>query len=48
MGITLRQYPCDDELTTQMLHDLDLWLMEQVTGVCTESQQTTPSPSDWN
>ena len=33
MSVTLRQYPCGDELTTQMLRDLDVWLMEQVTGV---------------
>lgn len=32
LSVTLRQYPCDDELTTQMLRDLDNWLMEQVTG----------------
>jgi hypothetical protein len=31
--VHLRQYPCGDELTTQMLHDLDAWLMEQVTGM---------------
>lgn len=32
LSVTLRQYPCGDELTTQMLRDLDNWLMEQVTG----------------
>lgn len=32
MHVTLRQYPCGDELNTQMLHDMDVWLMEQVTG----------------
>ena len=40
MNITLRQYPCGDELTTQMLHDMDVWLMERVTG-----QKQTPQPS---
>lgn len=39
--ITLRQYPCGDELTRQMLHDIDVWLMEQVTGVCSESEHAT-------
>ena len=38
MSVTLRQYPCDDELTTQMLRDLDVWLMEQVTGVATADE----------
>ncbi len=32
MHVTLRQYPCGDELDTQMLHDMDVWMMEQVTG----------------
>jgi phospholipase/carboxylesterase len=49
MSVTLRQYPCGDELTTQMLHDLDVWLMERVTGVpASEEPQTAPLPSDWN
>jgi phospholipase/carboxylesterase len=49
MSVTLRQYPCGDELTTQMLHDLDVWLMERVTGVTTEDEpQAAPLPSDWN
>ncbi len=33
MHVTLRQYPCGDELTTQMLSDLNAWMMEQITGV---------------
>jgi phospholipase/carboxylesterase len=28
----VRQYPCGDELTTQMLSDVNHWLMERVTG----------------
>jgi len=32
MHVTLRQYPCGDELNTQMLHDMNVWMMEQVTG----------------
>ncbi len=32
MHVTLRQYPCGDELNTQMLHDMDVWMMEQITG----------------
>jgi phospholipase/carboxylesterase len=50
MSVTVRQYPCGDELTTQMLHDLDVWLMEQVTGVVEPAAETmpTPLPSEWN
>jgi hypothetical protein len=32
-----------------MLHDLDVWLMEQVTGVVGDEQpQTTPLSEQWN
>jgi phospholipase/carboxylesterase len=49
ISVTLRQYPCGDELTTQMLHDLDVWLMEQVTGVVREERpQMTPLSEHWN
>jgi phospholipase/carboxylesterase len=47
LSVTLRQYPCGDELTTQMLCDLDVWLMEQVTGVAVASEPA-PLPSEWN
>jgi phospholipase/carboxylesterase len=30
MSITLRQYPCAQELTQQMLRDVDRWIMEQI------------------
>ncbi len=39
MSLNLRQYPCGHELTTQMLSDLDVWMMELVTGV--RSQDTS-------
>jgi len=48
MSVTVRQYPCPDELTTQMLRDLDVWLMEQVTGVRSDEPQPTPLTSEWN
>jgi phospholipase/carboxylesterase len=49
MTATVRQYPCGDELTTQMLRDLDAWLMEQVTGIpSAHEQQPAALPSDWN
>jgi phospholipase/carboxylesterase len=47
LSVTLRQYPCGDELTTQMLSDLDVWLMEQVTGV-SATPEPAPLPSEWN
>jgi phospholipase/carboxylesterase len=31
MSIILRQYPCGQELTQQMLRDVDRWIMEQIT-----------------
>jgi phospholipase/carboxylesterase len=37
LNVTLRQYPGGDGLTAQMLHDLDRWIMEQITG-----QSSTP------
>jgi hypothetical protein len=35
--VTLRQYPCGDELNTQMLCDMDRWMMEIVTGISAET-----------
>jgi len=40
----IRQYPCEDELDTQMLSDLNSWLMEQVTGTV---ELAPPSPTPW-
>jgi len=49
MSVTLRQYTCGDELTTQMLRDLDVWLMEQVTGViAADAHEKAALPSEWN
>lgn len=33
MSVTLRQYPCEQEITPKMLADVDGWIMEQITGV---------------
>ena len=47
MHVTLRQYPCGDELNMQMLHDLNVWIMEQVTGQCsTQAEDVSPSVGD--
>ena len=32
MSVMLRQYPCGQEVTTQMLSDLNAWVMELVSG----------------
>jgi phospholipase/carboxylesterase len=48
LSVTLRQYPCGDELNTKMLHDIDVWLMEQVTGVCTPSDEDSTTYFDFN
>jgi len=36
MSVTLRQYPCGDQLTRQMFSDMDAWIMEQVTGTASQ------------
>jgi phospholipase/carboxylesterase len=43
LSVTLRQYPCGDELTTNMLSDMDRWMMELVTGI--EQEPESPGPS---
>jgi phospholipase/carboxylesterase len=42
MSVVLREYPGDDALASQMLADMDRWLMEQVTG----SRGETPGAVD--
>jgi phospholipase/carboxylesterase len=48
LNVTLRQYPCGDELTTRMLHDMDGWIMEQVTGQSAASQEPAPPRDEIN
>ena len=49
MCTTVRQYPCEDDLTTQMLRDLDAWIMEQVTGLSAEEPvAVSHKPGQWN
>jgi phospholipase/carboxylesterase len=48
LSVHLRQYPCADELTTQMLHDLDAWLMEQVTGTAATESAALAADADSN
>jgi phospholipase/carboxylesterase len=43
LSVTVRQYPCGEELTTHMLSDMDRWIMELVTGVNQSAQAETPS-----
>jgi len=49
MSVTLRQYPASDEISTQMLSDMDAWIMEQVTGVeSTSGELCFPPPGEVN
>jgi hypothetical protein len=42
LHVTLRQYPCDDEMDTQMLHDMDVWMMELITGITDSAGDEVP------
>jgi phospholipase/carboxylesterase len=44
MHVTLRQYPCGDELNTRMLTDMNAWIMEQVTGVSSSDTEDVSLP----
>jgi hypothetical protein len=48
LSISVRHYPCGDELTTQMLHDIDVWMMEIVTGVPAGPPHPPVAPVDAN
>jgi phospholipase/carboxylesterase len=48
ISVTLRQYPSADELTTRMLADLDVWLMEIVTGASTTGATAFPAEDSLN
>jgi phospholipase/carboxylesterase len=49
LRVTLRQYPCEDELHAQMLHDMDVWMMEHVTGVSSSvGEDLTTQPGEDN
>jgi phospholipase/carboxylesterase len=46
LSVTLRQYPCGDELTTNMLSDADSWMMEQVCPTRVTCQDESSSAAD--
>lgn len=49
MSVTLRQYPCAEEVHVQMFPDMDGWIMEQVTGVnMSDTRPITWRSSDIN
>ena len=49
LKVAIRQYPCGDELTTQMLTDMDAWMMERVTGIPSHAEESaTASRGEWN
>jgi phospholipase/carboxylesterase len=39
MSVTLRHYPCGQDLIPEMLADLNRWLMDQVTGTAPQAAQ---------
>ena len=49
LKVAIRQYPCGDELTTQMLADMDAWMMEHVTGApCCSEESAAIGRGQWN
>jgi phospholipase/carboxylesterase len=49
MAAHVRQYPSGDELTTQMLSDVNNWLMERVAGPsATTSDEVVSDLGEWN
>ena len=48
LKVAIRQYPCGDELTTQMLQDMDSWMMEQVTGAPAAETALCQPDGRWN
>jgi len=45
LSITLRQYPCGQELMPQMLADVDRWIIEQIT---TPRAEPVESDAEWS
>ena len=43
MKVWLRQYPCDQEVTTNMLSDVNHWIMERVAGPNSSEQSDDPT-----
>lgn len=52
MKVNVRQYPCEHEVTTKMLSDLNVWMMNLVTGqqsdAYTFDEQTSLHSPDFN
>lgn len=44
LKVTIRQYPCGDDITTTMLSDLNVWMMELVTGHSIVSPSVSGGP----
>jgi len=45
LSITLRQYPCGHELMSQMLSDVDRWIIEQISP---PRAATVESDPEWS
>lgn len=49
LSVTFRQYPCKEEVDVQTLRDMDVWMMERITGVdMTAPNQHPLRPGDSN
>jgi phospholipase/carboxylesterase len=48
LAVTLRQYPCGDELTTHILADMDRWIMQLVTGIEHVPEEKSPHAGELN
>jgi phospholipase/carboxylesterase len=49
LSVTFRQYPCKEDVDVQMLHDMDIWMMDRITGVdMTAPNQHPLRPGDSN
>jgi len=49
MRVTVRQYPCGDDMTTQMLSDMHAWMMERINGVnvcASDNMQVVPGEAN--
>ena len=47
LSITVREYPCGDEVDPNMLRDVDRWIMEQILPPTPVSDEQFESNADW-
>jgi phospholipase/carboxylesterase len=47
LSITVREYPCGDEIDLNMLQDVDRWIMEQIVPPAPVDSEINSSEADW-